>query len=145
MDLITTKMNGIDLMDKTLKEMSALYKQLENLDENLPADLQRIILINTKLLQPLGKMYSQASKDFKHANSKRKYGYGSLLVHSSGTGVEKQGQAEIGIKEARDIESDAEGEMIRWKYAYDSTKELIQSQKLVLRSLMTELQNTNDM
>lgn len=132
-------------MNKTLEEMARINKLLEGLDDSNPSDLQKIIMLNTMLLQPLGKMYGSATRDFKHAYANRKYAQGNLLVHSSGTGVEKQGQSEIGSYEARQKEADAEGEMIRWKHAYDSTKELIQSQKLVLRAMITELQNTNDM
>lgn len=136
---------GLMYMEKTLQEMARLNKQLEGLSESNPSDLQKIIMINTLMLQPLGKMYGYATKQYKLAYSQRKYAYGNLLVYSSGTGVEKQGQAELGTKEARDKEAEAEGEMIRWRHAYDSTKELIQSQKLVLRAMMTELENTNNM
>lgn len=132
-------------MDKTLQEMAQLNKQLEGLSEDNPADLQRIILINTKMLQPIGKMYSQATRDFKYKYSNRKYAHGSLLVHSDGTGIERQGQAEIGSKHAREEEAEAEGEMVRWRHAFISTQELIQSQKLVLRAMITELENTNSM
>ena len=145
MALTTFEIGGIwsDCMDKTLQEMAYLNKQLTGLSEDIPADLQKIILINTKLLQPLGKMYGMATRDYKFAYAQRKYGHGTLLVHSSGTGVEKAGQAEIGSKQAREKEAEAEGEMVRWKHAYDSTKELIQSQKLVLRAMITELENSN--
>ena len=129
--------------DATILEMKYLNKQLEGLSEDNPADLQKIILIHTKLLQPLGKMYGYATKRYKQAYANRKYGYGTILVQADGTGIEKQGQAEIGIKEARDKEAEAEAEMVRWKHAYDSTKELVQSQKLILRSLITELENAN--
>lgn len=129
--------------EKALAEMNRINKQLEGLDESVPADLQKIIVLNTMLLQPLGKMYGIATKEYKYAYAQRKYKHGSLLVESSGTGVEKQGQAEIGSYDARKIEAEKEGEMVRWKHAYDSTKELIQSQKLVLRAMITELENTN--
>lgn len=132
-------------MKKTLEEMARINKQLEGLSENVPSDLQKIIMFNTMLLQPLGKMYGNATKEYKYAYSQRKYAYGTLLVHSDGTGVVKEGQAEVGSKEAREKEAEAEGEMVRWKFAYDSTKELIHSQKLVLRAMVTELQNTNNM
>ncbi len=130
--------------DKTKVELKYLTRQLDSLTEDLPADLQKIIIINTKSLQPLGKLYGNATRDFKYKYGLRKFTHGSLLVNSGGTGIEKQGQAEVGSKQAREDEADAEGEMVRWKHAYDSTKELIQSQKLVLRAMITELENTNN-
>src|SRR5699024_7431674 len=132
-------------MQKTLEEMARINKQLEGLNESNPSDLQKIILLNTMLLQPLGKMYGNAAKEYKHAYANRKYAQGNLLVHADGTGVEKTGQSEIGSYEARQKEADAEGEMIRWKHAFISTQELIQSQKIVLKAMITELKNTNDM
>lgn len=132
-------------MKKALEELARLNKMIEQLSDDIPAELQRKIMLNTQMLQPLGKLYAQATKDYKYAYAQRKYAYGNLLVYSEGTGVEKQGQAEVGTKEHREKEAEAESEMIRWKHAYDSTKELIQSQKLVLRAMMNELENTNDM
>lgn len=132
-------------MNKTLEEMARLNKQLEGLDESNPSDLQQIILLNTMMLQPLGKMYGSATHEYKKVYADRKYAQGNLLVHADGTGIEKQGQSEIGSYDMRQKEAEAEGEMIRWKHAYLSTHELIQSQKLVLKAMMTELRNTNDM
>jgi len=128
---------------KILSEMAYLNKQLEGLTEDNPADLQKIILIKTKLLQPLGKMLGLATKEYKQDYAERKHGYGTLIVQTNGTGVEKEGQAEIGIKNARDIEAEKEGEMIRWRHAFISTQELIQAQKLILRAMITELENAN--
>src|SRR5699024_12794685 len=102
-------------MEKTLQEMAYLNKQLTGVSEDIPIDLQKIIMINTKLLQPLGKMYGNATRDFKYAYAQRKYEHGNISVYSEGTGVMKEGQAEIGIHEARKKEAEAEGEMIRWK------------------------------
>lgn len=131
--------------EKAISEMNAITKQLEGLREDNPADLQKMIMLNTRMLQPLGRIYGEATKEFKYAYGARKYALGSIKVHSNGTGIEKDGQAEIGAYEARKHEAECEGEMIRWKHAYDSTKELVQSQKLVLRALITELENTNQM
>lgn len=128
---------------KAINEMNQINKQLEGLNESNLADLQKIIVLNTMLLQPLGKMYGIATKEYKYAYAQRKYAHGTLLVQSDGTGVEKQGQAEIGAYDMRKKEAEAEGEMIRWKHAFISTQELIQSQKLVLRAMITELENTN--
>lgn len=132
-------------MSKAIEEMNRLNKQLEGLDESNPSDLQQIILLNTMMLQPLGKMYGASTHEYRNLYAKRKYKQGNVLVYSDGTGVEKQGQAEIQSYDERQEEAKAEGDMLRWKYAYQSTQELIQSQKLVLKAMMTELKNTNDM
>lgn len=128
-----------------LDEMKQLTKQMQCLDESIPSDLHKLILLNTKMLQPLGKMYADATKQYKHAYAQRKYAQGNLQVYSKGTGVERTGQAEIGANDARKTEADAEGEMVRWKHAFISTQELVQSYKIVLKAIITELQNTNSM
>lgn len=132
-------------MSKTLEEMNRINKKLEGLDEFIPSDLQQIILLNTMLLQPLGKMYGSATHEYRQAYANRKYAQGNILVHSEGTGIEKQGNSEVQSYQLRQDEAAKEGEMIRWKHAYLSTHELIQSQKLVLKSMMTELNNSNEM
>lgn len=128
-----------------LDEMKRLNQKLEGLDESNPSDLQQIILLNTMMLQPLGKMYGSSTHEYRQQYANRKYAQGNILVHADGTGVEKQGQSEVQSYELRQKEAEAEGEMIRWKHAFISTQELIQSQKLVLKAMMTELKNTNDM
>lgn len=60
-----------------------------------------------------------------------------------GTGIVKEGAAEIAIFILRKEESEAESEVWKWRNQFQSTEEIINALKIQLKTLMTEYTNGN--
>lgn len=122
-------------MSDKLKE---LYTQINNLSEDLPADLSKKIYLYAEVLQWLGKYHAEATFDYGKAYADRKHVYAKALVNTTGTGVVKEGQADIDAYPYRLKEAEAEREMNRWKNSLVATNEIINALKKQLDTLMRE-------
>lgn len=123
--------------------LKELYKQADALSRDIPADMAKKIFLYTQALGIIGKFHADAVKDAGLAEADRKRIYSETIVNSTGTATDKAAKAEISCHEARRKEAAANGEMIRWKNAYQSTIEVINELKLELKSLMQEYGNQN--
>src|SRR5690625_7371775 len=71
--------------------------------------------------------------------------WGKTMHDTVGTGIVKEGAAEIAIYVLRKDEAEAESEVWKWRNQFQSTQEIINSLKIQLKTLMTEYQNSNQL
>jgi len=128
-------------MDK-LKE---LYNSINKLDEENPAELSRIITLYSRSLQLIGNYHADAIKSHGISYAQRKSTWGKTMHDTPGTGIVKEGAAEIAIYVLRKDEAEAESEVWKWRNQFQSTQEIINSLKIQLKTLMTEYQNSNQL
>jgi|SRR5690625_2877869 len=128
-------------MDK-LKE---LYNSINKLDEENPAELSRIITLYSRSLQLIGNYHADAIRSHGKAYATRKTTWGKTMHDTVGTGIVKEGAAEIAIYVLRKDEAEAESEVWKWRNQFQSTQEIINSLKIQLKTLMTEYQNSNQL
>lgn len=124
-----------------MNKLSELYKQAESLNEEIPAELARKIRIYAEIMQVIGKYHAAAVNDYGRAYAERKRVWGESILKTEGTGMVKEGQAEIDCYEYRLKEAQAEAEKERWKNAKDSTAEIINALKKQLETLQMEYKN----
>src|SRR5690625_1679543 len=117
-------------MDK-LKE---LYNSINKLDEENPAELSRIITLYSRSLQLIGNYHADASRTHGKAYATRKTTWGKTMHDTVGTGIVKEGAAEIAIYVLRKDEAEAESEV--WKRSEEHTSELQLRGHLVCRRLL---------
>ena len=122
-------------MDDKLKN---LYAQINKLNDDLPAELAKKIQLYAEVMQWIGKYHAQATFIYGKAYAERKHVYAQALVNTPGTGVVKEGQADIDAYPYRLKEAEAEGEMHRWKNSLAATSEIINALKKQLDTLMRE-------
>jgi hypothetical protein len=123
-------------MSKTDK-LSQLYKKAHTLNEDLPAQLIDKLSLYGQILEILGGLWADAIGEWKRAESKRREVIASATVYGAElsdaqkpkTAKEKEAIAEVVGATARQEESNAEMEAIRWKNAYNSVSEQIQIMK----------------
>jgi len=125
-----------------MEKLKKLYHEIDHLSEELPAELSKKIYLYAQVLQVIGKLYSDSTREFKRAYAERKRKWGEALLTYEGTGKEKEGSAEVESYKYREIEADREAEMIRWKNAFISTQEIINALKIQLKTMMKEYENS---
>ena len=122
-------MNHVD----KLKE---LYKQVNQLGDELPIEITKKLLLYGKILEIIGGIHAQALKDWKLAEATRREALASAFMYDlEGSAIERGHKAEIAAAHTRQEEALKEGEAQRWKNAYNSTIEIIQILKLQLRDM----------
>src|SRR5690625_318211 len=124
-----------------MDELKRYYAEINKLNDEIPAELSRKITLYSLSLQRIGNFHAQAIMDHGVAYAERKSLWGRVMHDTPGTGVVKEGAAEIAIKDLRTKEAEAESEVWKWRNQFESTQEIINSLKIELRTLMTEYQN----
>ncbi|MCR1833098.1 hypothetical protein NSA56_01640 [Oceanobacillus caeni] len=122
-------------------KLEKLYAEINQLNDELPAELAKKIHLYAQVMQWIGKYHAQATMEYGRAYAERKNVYAHALVNTPGTGVVKEGQADIDAYPYRLKEAEAEGEMHRWKNSLAATSEIINALKKQLDTLMREYNN----
>ena len=125
-------------MTNSTNKLDALYKKAESYNEEIPSELAKKIVTYTEILRVLGVYIAHATYNLGEVESARKREYALALTQEVGTGKEKEGKAELRISHYRKKINRADSDLIKWKNAYDSTKELINALKRQLDVLMME-------
>jgi len=125
-----------------IEKLKELYADVDKLNEEIPSELSKKIFLYAQILQLVGKYHADSTREYKKAYSERKRSWGDAIVSGKGTGVEKQGKAELECYQFRKLEADAESEMTRWKNSFLATTEIINALKIQLKTLMTEYTNS---
>ncbi len=125
-------------MSDKLKE---LYIQIDQLSDEIPGQLAQKIHLYAQVMQWIGKYHAEATYAYGKAYADRKNVYAQALVNTPGTGVVKEGQADIDAYPYRLKEAEAEGEMHRWKNSLAASAEIINAMKKQLDTLMREYDN----
>jgi hypothetical protein len=113
-------------MSKTEK-LAQLYKKANSLNEDLPKELMDKLSLYGQILEMLGGMWAQATKEWKLAEANRRQTIASIYsLDPEGTVKDKEMKAEMAAAEWRRKEAEGEAESLRWKTAYTSTQEQIQ-------------------
>lgn len=128
-------------MSERLKE---LYTHINQLNDELPAELSKKIHLYAEVMQWIGKYHAEAAMTYGKAYADRKHVYAQALVNTPGTGEVKKGQADIDCYPYRVKESECEGEMLRWKNSLAATAEIINALKKQLDTLMREYGNAGN-
>lgn len=119
-------------------KLDQLYKKANEFNDDIPSDLAKKIVVYTEILRVLGVYIANATYRLGQIEADRKREYALILVREIGTAKEKEGKAELRITNHRKKEYQAEADLIKWKNAYDSTKELINALKKQLEVLLLE-------
>src|SRR5690625_1083079 len=93
----------------------------------------------------IGYLDADALYEYGAAYAKRKLVQGDTLKNHKGTGVEKEGQAEIEIHELRIKEAEAKAESRKWNNLFKSTENLIIALRRDERTALEEYRKTNDL
>lgn len=125
-----------------MNKLESLYKQINQLNDEIPSQLSKKIFLYSQVLQYVGKYHSEAILDHGKAYADRKGTWGKTMHDTPGTGIVKEGAAEIAIHFLRIKEAEAESEVWRWRNSFTATQEIINSLKIQLKTLMAELDNT---
>src|SRR5699024_1406037 len=102
-------------------KLKPLYEKINNLNEEIPSQLAKKIQLYAEVMQWIGKYHDEATFVYGKAYAERKNVYAQALVNTPGTGVVKEGQADIDAYPYRLREAEAEGEMHRWKNSLAAT------------------------
>jgi hypothetical protein len=137
----TTKQEEAKQENKKIQKLKELYKQANELDEELPAQLMDKLSIYGQILELLGGMWAAATKDWKLAEAKRREAIAShYALNPNGTTKDREMQAEMAAAEWRRKEAEYEAEALRWKAAYIATQEQINIMKKKYEHLVNVLQ-----
>src|SRR5690625_334931 len=126
-----------------MEQLKKYYAEINKLNDEIPAELSRKITLYSLSLQRIGNFHAQAIMDHGIKYAERKGLWGRVMHDTPGTGIVKEGAAEIAIKDIRKEEAECEAEVWKWRNQFESTQEIINSLKIELRTLMTEYQNSN--
>lgn len=117
-------------MNSHFTEISRLRREADQLPEDNPSALMQKIELLAKCLVFIGRVSSVLDGEYKRVYANRKYE--QALAHTRAT-KDKAAQAEIAVKDLREEEAQAYEYMQRWRNAFTSTNEEINSLKLKLR------------
>ena len=121
-----------------MDKLSALYKQANSLNDELPGDLVKKLSLYGKILELLGGLWSASTKEWKLSESKRRSTIATVYsLDPKGTGKDKEMKAEMAASEWRIAEAEGEAESLRWKNAFISTQEMI----MILKKKYDHLQS----
>lgn len=113
-------------MTKTEK-LAALYKQASRLNDELPAELIKKMELQGRILELIGGLWAEATKDWKLAEAKRRETIATIYsLDPEGTVKDREMKGEMAAAEWRRKEAEYEAEALRWKAAYVATQETIQ-------------------
>jgi hypothetical protein len=127
--------------DTKLAKLTELYKKAASLNEELPKELMDKLSIYGQILEILGRMWAEATKDWKLAEATRRETIATVYsLDPEGTVKDKEMKAELAAKEWRRKEAELEAETLRWKNAYTSTLEQINIMKKKYEHLCNVLQ-----
>jgi len=119
-----------------MDKLSALYKQANSLNDELPGDIVKKLSLYGKILELLGGFHAVSVKNWKLAEATRRETMASAFCYDiDGSIVERTNKAEIVAAPSRRKEAETEAEAQRWRNAYNSTSEIIQILKLQLRDM----------
>lgn len=119
-------------------KLEKIYAEINQLNEEIPAELAKQIFLYGQALQWIGKYHSQAILDHGKAYADRKGVWGKTMHDTPGTGIVKEGAAEVAIHSLRLIEAEAESNVWRWRNSFNATQEIINAKKIQLKTLMNE-------
>lgn len=112
--------------DKRIEKLEKLYKQAEELNEELPKELIEKLSIYGQILEILGRMWASATNDWKMAEAKRRETIATVYsLDPEGSNKDREMKAEMAAAEWRRKEAQYEAEALRWKAAYTSVIEMI--------------------
>ena len=124
-----------DVMEERL---TRLYNQINTLSDEIPSEKSKKIYLLGQVLQLIGKAHAEAVREHGRAYAERKRIWGEAITSVEGTAKDKEGIAEVNAYDARIKEAEAEGDMWRWRNAFQATQELINAEKKDLEVLMKE-------
>lgn len=117
-------------MSKKTDRLAELYKKANVLNEDFPAQLMDKLSLYGQILELIGGLWAQATREWKLAESNRRQTIASVYsLDPEGTVKDKEMKAEMAASEWRRAEAEGEAESLRWKAAYTSTQEQIQIMK----------------
>lgn len=123
-------------MSKPEQQLSILYKQVNELSDELPGDVLKKLKLYAEILTWTGKLHSESLKSWKLAESRRKETVATVYsLDPNGTSKEREMRAEMAASKFREEEATAEGDCMRWRNAYTSTTEYINILKIQLRDM----------
>lgn len=125
-------------MSNSTTKLDQLYKKANDYNEDIPSDLAKKIVVYTEILRVLGVYIAHSTYKLGQIEADRRREYAIAIVREGGTAKEREGKAELRITKYRKMEYQAEADLIKWKNAYDSTKELINALKKQLEVLLLE-------
>jgi hypothetical protein len=119
-------------------QLKQIYAEINNLNDEIPAQQAKKITLYAKALQFIGKYHAEAVMAHGLAYADRKRIHGDTIQQTEGTAVDKQAKAETESYEARIREADAEAEAEKWKRLFISTEHIINALKIEHKTLMNE-------
>jgi hypothetical protein len=133
------KVIEVERTEKRMQKLQELYAEIRTLNDELPADVAKKILLYNRVLLLIGDFWAEAVEEYGITYAERKKVGGDIKAGYNGTGVEKEGAAEAQTYEMRVKEAKAEALVTKWKAQFEATKEMIQSLKIHLKMLAKEL------
>lgn len=131
------------MKDGRVVRLKQLYDEIENLNDEIPAELNRKIKLYSQALMLIGYFDADALQNYFRIYAERKRAEGDIKANFKGTGVEKEGQTEIAIYDLRIQEADAKAESRKWTNLFKSTEQIIIALRREEQALMTEYQKTD--
>jgi hypothetical protein len=122
-------------LDKQPSQLAIYYHHAENCDVTLPYGLAQKLEYLSLVQVELGRMAADAVRDYKRIYAERKRVYAEAAIAAS---KDKLLHAELAVSELRLQEADAEAEKVRWCNAVESNKEVINSLKYTLKTMLAE-------
>lgn len=119
-----------------IQQLTEFYNQTDKLNDDLPADLIKKLMLYGKILEITGKLHASSLKDWKMAEAKRKETIATVYsLDPNGTSKEREMKGEMAATQFRQEEATAEAECMRWRNAYTSCQEYIQILKMQIRDI----------
>mgnify|MGYP001190345569 FL=1 len=126
-----------------LIRLKELYNEIETLNPEIPADLNKMIRLYSQAQMLIGYMDAECLYEYGRYYAERKRIYAETILNSSGTVAEKEAQAELATAEIRLKEEKAKAENREWSNLFKSTDNLIIALRRDERTLFEELKKVN--
>jgi beta-xylosidase len=126
------------LTDNQQLTIGQLYYLANQCSHDYPTPLAQKIEYLSEIQILLGRRAADALYDYKRKYVERKRVYAETYLASP---KDKAQRAELAIVDIRLEEARLESDMVRWKNAVDSNKEVINSLKYSLKTLLAEIPN----
>jgi hypothetical protein len=111
-------------------KLAELYKKANGLDEELPKELMDKLSVYGQILEILGGLWANSTKDWKLNEAKRRETIATVYsLDPEGTGKDKEHKAEMAASEWRRAEAEGEAESLRWKNAFIAVENQINIMK----------------
>lgn len=131
------------MKDGRTVRLKQLYDEIETLNDEIPAELNRKIKLYSQALMLIGYFDSDALKEYMLTYAARKQKEGEVKASFKGTGVEKEGQTEIAIYELRKREAETKADSRKWTNLFKSTEQIIIALRREEQAIMAELQHSD--